>query len=334
MSRYARRAIRLANTGIDTALLICLIGMALYGIYSLWDTSAVYAQADAANYRVFRPDGAERTPSWEDLLTINPDTVGWLQIYGTNIDYPLVQTDNNEKYLSTSPVGEYSLSGSLFLDWRCARDFSDAATVVYGHHMDKDTMFGGLDHFTDEAYFEQHRYGDVFFSDAHHGLEIVGVVRVPDAYNTPFYTMPVATGALEPYVAQLKQAAERWRDTPVSASDRLLVLSTCSTDSTNGRLLVVGRISDEVFENTFGEERYEGTGLENTATDLLAWMQDHWWWLPIALAAAGTLAWGCHRLRKRRRARLAPRGAKVNRAHQQDTAGPDSAQESMRGTNR
>lgn len=334
MSRHARSVIRLASTGIDTALLICLIGMAFFGIYSLWDTSAVYAQADAANYRVYRPDGAERTPSWEDLLTINPDTTGWLQIFGTNIDYPLVQTDNNEKYLSTNPVGEYSLSGSLFLDWRCARDFSDAVTVIYGHHMDKDAMFGGLDHFTDEAYFEKHRYGDVFFNDAHHGLEIVGVVRVPDAYNTPFYAMPVATGAQEPYVAQLKQAAERWRDTPLSASDRLLVLSTCSTDSTNGRLLVVGRIDDEVFENTFGEERYEGTGLENSAAGLLAWLQDRWWWLLAAVATAGALAWGVRRLHARSRTRRTPRSVGPGTARQREATGTGGEYDRMRGTGR
>ncbi|MBR1845920.1 MAG: class B sortase, partial [Oscillospiraceae bacterium] len=63
-----------------------------------------------------------------------------------------MQGETNGKYLNTDPYGEYSLSGSIFLDSRNAGDFSDSYSLVYGHHMADGMMFGALDAFFDEGY--------------------------------------------------------------------------------------------------------------------------------------------------------------------------------------
>lgn len=79
------------------------------------------------------------------LLAINPDTVAWVEIPGTNINYPVVQTTNNETYLSRTFDGGTSVSGTIFLDADNAADFTNINSILYGHHRYDRTMFADLD---------------------------------------------------------------------------------------------------------------------------------------------------------------------------------------------
>ncbi len=73
-------------------------------------------------------------------------------MFGTHIDYPITQTDNNEKYVNTGADGEFSLAGSIFLDYQNSQAFTDFNSILYGHHMEKGAMFGDLENFQDEAF--------------------------------------------------------------------------------------------------------------------------------------------------------------------------------------
>ena len=83
--------------------------------------------------------------------------VGWLTVDGTSIDYPVMQGGNNLTFLNRNPYGEFSLSGSIFLDSRNSPDFSDEYSIIYGHHMAYGKLFGALDAFLDETYTSSHR---------------------------------------------------------------------------------------------------------------------------------------------------------------------------------
>lgn len=86
------------------------------------------------------------TVDWDALLAVNPDTVGWVYIPGTVVNYPIVQTDNNETYLKTDFQGEtnwFVSFGAIFLDAENAGDFSDQNNIVYGHNMNDGAIFGG-----------------------------------------------------------------------------------------------------------------------------------------------------------------------------------------------
>ncbi|MBR1883399.1 MAG: class B sortase [Clostridia bacterium] len=80
---------------------------------------------------------------FDKLEEINNDIVGWIIIDGTNINYPILQTSNNDFYLHNNYMKEYSQSGSIFLDYRCDL-FNDKATVIYGHNMTDGKMFHEL----------------------------------------------------------------------------------------------------------------------------------------------------------------------------------------------
>ena len=94
---------------------------------------------------------------FEKLRKINPDIVGWIRIEGTAIDYPIVQTDNNETYLDTDFEGKKSVAGAIYLDYESEPDFSGRHNIIYGHHMKNGTMFKDIIKYKDEAFFKEHQ---------------------------------------------------------------------------------------------------------------------------------------------------------------------------------
>lgn len=104
------------------------------------------------------PPQTYRSPvNFERLREINPDIVAWLTIPGTEIDYPVVQADNNDKYLTIDFYGNASKGGAIFLDCDSNRDFERRHTIVYGHHMRNKRMFAPLEQFKEEEFFNNHR---------------------------------------------------------------------------------------------------------------------------------------------------------------------------------
>ena len=99
-----------------------------------------------------------------ELLAINPDVRGWLTIDGTHVDYPIVQGEDDMEYVNKGVYGEFSLSGTVFLDSENTSDFSDCYNLLFGHHMANGAMFGDVVRFTDRTYFEKHQTGTTFLS--------------------------------------------------------------------------------------------------------------------------------------------------------------------------
>ena len=94
--------------------------------------------ADRSSRRYKR--GAYSTGT-DSFPTEHSDSVAWLYIPGTNIDYPVMQSGDNDYYTRRAADGSYLYAGSLFMDYRCSSDFSDFNSVIYGHNMGNGTMF-------------------------------------------------------------------------------------------------------------------------------------------------------------------------------------------------
>ena len=141
--------------------------MLLYGGYALWDTAMLYQGAFASgNLMKYKPSVSvdEDDASLEELLAINPDVRGWLTIDGTHVDYPIVQGEDDMEYVNKDVYGEFSLSGTAFLDSENTSDFSDCYNLLFGHHMANGAMFGDVARFTDRTYFEKHQSGRLFYT--------------------------------------------------------------------------------------------------------------------------------------------------------------------------
>ena len=285
------------------------------GCYSLWDSHNVEAKASAVQWQPYKP--AEPEPlSFRKLQKLNPDVVSWLTVYGTGIDYPVCYNQQYDYYLSRTPTGEYSLTGSLFLDDRNSPDFSDFNTIVYGHHMDARVMFGPISNFEDQRYFNEHEYGNLFSQERDWGIHFFAYVKV-DAYDKSIYRTSFNTDEdRQDYLDLIRQRATRTRDVEVGPSDRIIVLSTCSSDSTNGRTILVGKISDNVYEDTFITWPNVGTGIDESLSFLgipwFAWLAVALWLLLLIALIVGTM-------RQRRRDQKEQTSAEADAERPKDT---------------
>lgn len=146
-SRHRLTPERLLIIFSGVALVACLAVGAGYLIDS-WRQHTAHQDLTAA---VITPAADNSDPSaakiidFAALLATNPDTVAWIEIPGTNINYPVVQTTNNETYLSRTFDGGTSVSGTIFLDADNAADFTNINSILYGHHRYDRTMFADLD---------------------------------------------------------------------------------------------------------------------------------------------------------------------------------------------
>jgi len=256
------------------------------GCYALWDSGQVVKAADAHHYEVYEPYEEHEGHSFAELQAINPEVFAWLTVYGTHIDYPVEQATNNMKYISTNAEGKYSLTGGIFLDAANRQDFTSFPSILYGHHMEKQAMFGEIGNFSDKTYFEARRYGMLYFDGQEHGLEFFAFVQA-DAYDRKvFKGDTIEVTDRETYLALLRSRALHTREVAVSAEDRIVLLSTCSDASTNGRDILVAKITDEVYPNPFGDQA-EADNHPPVVDDLAGWWAQTPWWVKTMLLSLG-----------------------------------------------
>ena len=223
-------------------LTIVLLVLAFAG-YALWDSEQIHSQADKSLYTVYKPTAENAGRTFKELRQLNDEVIAWLTVNDTNIDYPITQGTNNMKYVNTNAEGRYSLSGSVFLDYRNNSGFSDFNSIIYGHNMDRKTMFGEIGYFADELYFSSHEYGNLYYNEADHGIEFFAFIHT-DAYNSDIFWPNIPIDLRQEYLDGLLEEASHVRDIGISVDDRLILLATCSPSSTNGRDILVGRITD------------------------------------------------------------------------------------------
>ncbi|MFD0704264.1 class B sortase [Alloscardovia venturai] len=249
--------VKVLDSIISNILLILAALLFLLGFYALWDSQQVYAAASPSEYESYKPqaqqgkDPLETFTGFKQLQKRNPDVMGWINIYGTNVDYPVVQGHDNEKYINTDALGEYSATGALFLDSRNSKNFDDFNSIIYGHHVDSGVMFGHLSRFMDKKFFDSHKYGSIYYNGKQRGLEIFGVMEV-DAYDGDIYNPGIRGDAQRmQYLSNILAHTAHKRDISVGPHDSIVLLSTCYLNATNGRHIVLAKITDKVHPNTF-----------------------------------------------------------------------------------
>lgn len=169
-----------------------------------------------------------------------PDVRGWLAIPGTSVDYPVLQSgeDDPEYYLKRNYKGELDANGSLFLQWNCSIE-EGKNLIIYGHNMNSGAMFGNLDQYTNPAYWESHR--KVFFQ-TENGMEEYQVAAVlkTDIRQFPFTKADVSEpDALRAYVDLAKTQALFETGEDVTKCHAALTLVTCAYDWDGARTVVI-----------------------------------------------------------------------------------------------
>ncbi len=151
---------------IGVLCLIVALVIAGFKIFEYTDASGKYQQIEKAagidaeaqqRIKVIEEELVGLDIDWEALRDINPDVVAWILIPETKINYPIVQTDDNEYYLDRLFDRSPSKVGAIFLDAGSTALLDGKNNIIYGHNMNDGSMFTDITRYVDSDFFDEHR---------------------------------------------------------------------------------------------------------------------------------------------------------------------------------
>lgn len=176
---------------------------------------------------------------FEGLAALNSDIVGWIYSEGTPINYPIVQGEDNAYYLKHLVNGEYNSAGSIFLDSRNHRDFSDQHTIIYGHHMKNDSMFSSLTGYKEQKYYEDHPMLYLMTPEKNYVIMVfAGYVAsvMDDAWQMIFDN----DDSFQEWIGRAIEKSTFSSNIIPAGTDQIITLSTCSYEFDNARYVLLG----------------------------------------------------------------------------------------------
>ena len=241
-----KKIIRKCSSLIDLILIACYLLIFLYGGYGLYDAYSVFNGAQDRSSLKFKPEAGQV------LNGELKDNVAWLTMDDSPIDYPIMQGANNTEYLSTDPYGNYSLSGSIFVDSRNSGDFSDDYTLVYGHHMEGDGMFGALDRWKDESYYRSHQTGTLTTRNACYSLQVIALGQCSATVEEIF--QPTDVSAVSSF--RCINTIATYRTEGVEPT-HVVALSTCQYPATDNRTILFCEMKLEYMDESIDIDKTE-----------------------------------------------------------------------------
>ena len=179
----------------------------------------------------------ELTAKATELNSAYPEAIGWIYIPDTNINYPIMQGEDNDFYLTHGTDGRSLKCGCIELDFRCESRFQNNFNIMYGHNMKNGSMFANVCRFKEKAYYDSHPYGWVYTSDAVYRLDFFSVA-VTDWHDEIYNGFR----SLDEWIPHLKEISRIYEDVELDEQDRLVLLSTCSYEFENARTVLTGRL--------------------------------------------------------------------------------------------
>lgn len=177
-----------------------------------------------------------------------PDVVGWLEVPGTNINYPVMQGTDNNYYVKHDYKREYSFNGAIFLDKDYDWTIPSSNLLMYGHNNKNDIMFAQLLKYKDKNFYEQNPIIKFTTIEEDAEYEIISVFLSRVYYKSEqnvfrYYYFIHAENEAEynQYVQDAKEASLYNIETTAQYGDQLITLSTCEYSQEDGRFVVVGR---------------------------------------------------------------------------------------------
>lgn len=186
--------------------------------------------------------------SFKNILELNSDVVGWITVPNTPIDYPVTQTTDNSYYLTHNINKETNSSGCPFVDYRniIERDKLSRCTIIYAHHRRNGTMFAKLKNYNDIDFYKENPV--LRFDTIYNRNEWVVFANfrttVSTATGTPFDYLRTDFDNDDDFTDFISEIRKRSLiDTPVdvTADDEILLLSTCSYEKANWRMVIAAR---------------------------------------------------------------------------------------------
>lgn len=185
---------------------------------------------------------------FDELLKINPDTIGWIRFAPepSVINYPIVQGKDNEEYLHKTFSANENTLGAIFLNVDNNSNFNDRNSIIYGHRMRDGSMFRHIQDYDDKAFWEANPYFYIYTKDGRRLVyQVYSTGEVEDTsecYRTEFAT----DEEFQKFLDMTKQIALYDTGVEVTTGDKIITLSTCTSASDNHRFVVRGvRVEEE-----------------------------------------------------------------------------------------
>lgn len=178
---------------------------------------------------------------YQVLKDLNSDYVGWLEIPGTAINYPMVYYTDNDFYLRRTFLGNYSIAGSIFLDARTGSDFSADHIIIYGHRMNDGTMFATLKDFFDPAFYAENKEIRIYTESEILIYEIFAVREV--SVDDSCYTFSFSSDkTYQNWLSEMKSKSVVETALQPSNDRSTITLSTCVLNKSTSRNIVQAQL--------------------------------------------------------------------------------------------
>ena len=216
--------IKIIDIIINKVLMIFVLIIIFLSLYSLYDICPVYDEIiNNKKVRIFNPISSSKN--------INNNIIGWLKIYNTSIDYPILQGKNNTDYLSLNYKNEYSSSGSIFLDYRNNKYFNDDFNIIYGHNLSYKAMFSELKNYKEKTYLNTHSEGSILLENTAYNINIILYKEVNENDDIPYNLYLYKNNYNKKIYYTLANKKRKF--------NKLLILSTCKKGNRNKRVILL-----------------------------------------------------------------------------------------------
>lgn len=188
-------------------------------------------------------DEAYETPiDFEELWKTNDEIYAWIQIPGTDIDYPIAQrTDDDAYYLNHTIEGTEGLPGAIYTEAVNNKQFTDFNTVIYGHNMKNGSMFAGLHKYEDKEFLKQNPYIYIYLPDKTLKYQIFAAVIFDDRHIMHNFNYSTSEGQQEflDEIAAVRTMESTYDDTiEVGIESKIITLATCISGQPDNRWLI------------------------------------------------------------------------------------------------
>lgn len=182
-------------------------------------------------------------PDFDYLRSVNSDVIGWIQIPGTKINYPIVQGTDNEYYLTHTVSGEENSSGAIFMDAAITDGFDDRNPIIHGHNMKSGAMFSRLNRYSRKSFWDANRY--IYITTP----EGFSVYEVFSAYSTDptsdvYYFGFGNDDQFQAYLDRITSYSIFDAGISVTKDDYIVTLSTCANDTSQRFVVHAKRIQN------------------------------------------------------------------------------------------
>lgn len=175
----------------------------------------------------------------QELCNSIDNSIGWINVPETKINYPVMYSGDNEFYLHRAVDGSYLRVGSIFLDFRCNADFTGKINILYGHNMSDGSMFADVMKFIDSNYFDSHDYGWLTTENHVYKIDFFSVSQ-PENYDS-FYDVNADVNS---WLDNLRSNSFIWRNLEFSNEDKFISLSTCTGSEGSSRTVLTGKLTE------------------------------------------------------------------------------------------